>query len=279
MAFSLPHIFSLPQAFSLPPVFSFPQAFLFPQVITHKQTPSKLSINIKKKIKVLNVFQIFDRKNEVPEIVKKNIMSLNENINYQLFDFEDGKKFIKDNFKPNIANRLVERINNLRRLAHKSDLLRYCLLYKLGGVYIDIDLEPLVPFRDIIKDYNFVTQLPCKTRINTENKEPYRHIVNGFIYSEKNNGFLFNEIKFLMKMSSYSKHYIPCNHFYQNMSAYFNMIPYSEIKVDDKIFYFNIEIKKNDEKYQIVDKNNKILINSNGYDYPKGIIYKKYAFN
>lgn len=28
-------------------------------------------------------------------------------------------------------------------------LVRYCLLYKLGGVYIDIDLEPLVPFRDI----------------------------------------------------------------------------------------------------------------------------------
>ena len=55
------------------------------------------------------------------------------------------------------ANRLVERINNLRRFAHKSDLLRYCLLYKLGGVYIDIDLKPLVPFRDIIKDYNFYT--------------------------------------------------------------------------------------------------------------------------
>jgi hypothetical protein len=265
MAFSLPHVFSFPPVFSL---------------FSHKQDfPSKLSINIKKNIKVLNVFQIFDRKNEVPEIVKKNIMSLNENINYQLFDFEDGKKFINDNFEPNIANRLVERINNLRRFAHKSDLLRYCLLYKLGGVYIDIDLKPLVPFRDIIKDYNFVSQLPCQKRINPENDYPYKHIVNGFIYSEKNNGFLFNEIKFLMKMGSYSKHYIPCNHFYQNMSAYCNMIPYSEIKIGDKIFYFNVEIKKNDEKYQIVDKDNNILINSNGHDYPKGIIYKKYAFD
>ena len=30
----------------------------------------------------------------------------------------------------------------LRHGAHKADLFRYCCLYKLGGVYLDIKMKP-----------------------------------------------------------------------------------------------------------------------------------------
>ena len=218
---------------------------------------------------MLNIFQIFDRKNEVPSIVKENILKLNDNINYQLFDFKDGKEFIKKNFEINISNKLINRIDNLTRYAHKSDLLRYCLLYKLGGIYLDIDLKPLVPFRQIIKNYDFVTQL--SDEINNS-------VVNGFIYTKKNNPWIFAEIKFLMKMGSYSKHNVPCSHFYNNLNSYLDMKTYSELNLGNLKCYFNLEIKKEDEKFYIVDKDNNVLINSNNHNYPSNLNFKKYAF-
>ena len=36
--------------------------------------------------------------------------------------------------------------------AGKSDILRYELLYAIGGVYVDTDVEPLRPFDDLMRD-------------------------------------------------------------------------------------------------------------------------------
>lgn len=36
--------------------------------------------------------------------------------------------------------------------AGKSDILRYELLYRFGGIYVDTDVEPLKPFDDLVQD-------------------------------------------------------------------------------------------------------------------------------
>ena len=54
----------------------------------------------------------------------------------KIFTDKECSKFIKDNFENNIYA-AYERINPCYGAA-KADLFRYCVIYKLGGIYIDI---------------------------------------------------------------------------------------------------------------------------------------------
>ncbi len=47
--------------------------------------------------------------------------------------------------------------DNAEQIVDKADLLRYELLYKFGGVYIDLDIECLRPLRPLHRDLNFYT--------------------------------------------------------------------------------------------------------------------------
>ena len=53
--------------------------------------------------------------------------------------------FIKENF----GDELVDLFNNLQPTSHKADLFRYLILYKNGGVYLDIKIELIKPLKDI----------------------------------------------------------------------------------------------------------------------------------
>jgi mannosyltransferase OCH1-like enzyme len=73
------------------------------------------------------------------------IIGNNPRFNYQLFDDNDCRNFIKDNFDENILNAF----DTLKPGAYKADLWRYCILYKNGGIYLDIKYRPLNNFRFI----------------------------------------------------------------------------------------------------------------------------------
>ena len=75
----------------------------------------------------------------------KLIKNLNPRFNYQLFDDNDCREFIKNNFEINVLNAFDSLIPG----AYKADLWRYCILYKNGGVYLDIKYRPLNKFRFI----------------------------------------------------------------------------------------------------------------------------------
>ena len=93
----------------------------------------------------LNIFQTWHTKN-LPENMNKTINYLkncNPAFKYYLFDDEDCKTFIKNNFD----NKVYEAFNSLIPGAYKADLWRYCILYKLGGIYIDIKYVPLNSFK------------------------------------------------------------------------------------------------------------------------------------
>ena len=95
----------------------------------------------------LNIFQTWHTKN-LPILMKNNvehIKQLNPAFTYYLYDDNDCYHFIKDNFDANVLNAF----DNLIPGAYKADLWRYCVLYKLGGIYLDIKYRPINNFKFI----------------------------------------------------------------------------------------------------------------------------------
>jgi hypothetical protein len=78
----------------------------------------------------------------------EHLKSLNPEYEYKLYDDSDCRKFLLDNFGVNYADAFDAIIPG----AFKSDLWRYAVLYVNGGVYLDMDIEALCPFRDILND-------------------------------------------------------------------------------------------------------------------------------
>jgi len=76
----------------------------------------------------------------------KTIRSLNPDYEYKLYDDEDCRAFLKKHFGKNYADAFDILIPG----AFKCDLWRYAALYVYGGVYLDMDMIPLVPFDSLI---------------------------------------------------------------------------------------------------------------------------------
>jgi mannosyltransferase OCH1-like enzyme len=95
----------------------------------------------------LNIYQTWHTKN-LPPLMKNSvnkIINSNPRFNYKLFDDDDCRNFIKDNFDENVLNAFDSLIPG----AYKADLWRYCILYKNGGVYLDIKYAPVNGFKFI----------------------------------------------------------------------------------------------------------------------------------
>jgi mannosyltransferase OCH1-like enzyme len=95
----------------------------------------------------LNIFQTWHSKN-LPPLMNNNIeliKSTNPAFKYHFFDDEDCYNFIKENFDENVLNAFDRLIPG----AYKADLWRYCILFKLGGIYLDIKYKPVNGFKFI----------------------------------------------------------------------------------------------------------------------------------
>lgn len=106
--------------------------------------PTKLRYN---NIIPLNIFQTWHSKN-LPPIMAKNVEFIkqrNPAFNHMLFDDNDCREFIKNNFKADVLNAFDTLIPG----AYKADLWRYCVLYIKGGIYIDIKYIPMNGFKFI----------------------------------------------------------------------------------------------------------------------------------
>lgn len=89
----------------------------------------------------------------LPQVIQKNIDKIkvmNPEWEYRFYDDEDIVDFIKKNYDPQIIN-YFNRINPIYGAA-KADLFRYLLMYKCGGVYIDIKSSLRKPLNDILKE-------------------------------------------------------------------------------------------------------------------------------
>lgn len=88
--------------------------------------------------------------NEVPEGMYNTIMDNSRNnpeFEFRIYDDNRCREFIRDNFdKP-----VLDAFDTLKPGAFKADLWRLCILYKLGGVYLDIKFKIVKPLINLIK--------------------------------------------------------------------------------------------------------------------------------
>jgi hypothetical protein len=73
---------------------------------------------------------------------------MNPEYDYELWDDADCRKFLLDNFGQNYADAFDILIPG----AFKCDFWRYAVLYINGGIYMDLDMTPEIPFREILRD-------------------------------------------------------------------------------------------------------------------------------
>jgi mannosyltransferase OCH1-like enzyme len=118
------------------------------------------SILINKKLKIpypikpyynsvipLNIFQTWHTKTLPPLMFHavNKIKMINPRFKYCLYDDNDSREFIKNNFPEDVLNAYDTLIPG----AYKADLWRYCILYKEGGIYVDIKYKPINKFKFI----------------------------------------------------------------------------------------------------------------------------------
>jgi len=109
--------------------------------------------------------------------MKENIYSfleMNKEFDYYLYSDEDSAAYIEKHFSIDVLHAFYL----LKPGAYKSDLMRYCLLYKEGGVYIDIKFNTIMPLRDIIKE---------TPEVYVKDMGAEGCFYNGFIISPPNN--------------------------------------------------------------------------------------------
>lgn len=99
-------------------------------------------------------FQIYinNPKSKIPKDVYENISKYAIDYDHIILGDNESKEFLLENFEPII----FDTFNNMKYAAHKADLLRYCLLFVYGGVYMDIGIELLAPISDIFTDKNTI---------------------------------------------------------------------------------------------------------------------------
>tara|TARA_B110000971_G_C20024472_1_gene508066 strand:+ start:899 stop:2422 length:1524 start_codon:yes stop_codon:yes gene_type:complete len=115
---------------------------------------------------------------KIPQYVYEKWHKLNPEYKIKFYGNKECYDFLRKYFSIELA----KHFNSIPDGPIKADLWRPCILYIMGGVYADIDVEPLVPLRDYITDdIDFLTCI-------SYNKQEMNPIL---IYSHPKNNLLY----------------------------------------------------------------------------------------
>ena len=73
---------------------------------------------------------------------------MNSEYSYYLYDDNDMDNFVNENF----SGEIVECYNKLNIIVAKVDFWRYLVLYKYGGIYLDMDSNIEKSLNELIND-------------------------------------------------------------------------------------------------------------------------------
>lgn len=121
---------------------------------------------------------------------KKNLdkwitMNPNLNLNQKIFTYNDCRNFLIE-FEKKLNLNILEWFDREPDGRYKSDIWRLCILYEYGGIYVDIDQEPLKS----ISDYLDLNRFDFCAASNMG----FHNVSNGFIYTKKNSKIIKNNI-------------------------------------------------------------------------------------
>ena len=99
-----------------------------------------------------NIYQSWHSHNFHPKIEKifHKQRSLNPNFRFTLYDDLQIEDFVRSNFEKNIFNAFT----SLKILTAKVDFWRYLILYKYGGIYLDIDSKINIDLEKMIEEHD-----------------------------------------------------------------------------------------------------------------------------
>lgn len=138
---------------------------------------------------------------------------------------------------------------------YKSDIWRICMIHEEGGIYVDIDQEPLTPFKGYLDfdKYDFC----AAANMGLHN------VSNGFIYAKKGSKILMENIKEMLHRYETNGPRGGCHSLGQVVTNLTGgeplKMPLGEIKIGDELCLFLHEI--GDESLKNVVQ----FINSFGY--------------
>ena len=93
---------------------------------------------------------------DVPAFVTRNWETLNPEYTVHLYDDQECEEFLRREY----GEKHAEFFRSIPDGPIRSDFWRVCILYKWGGIYVDADVEPLVPLRSFLEDgVSFLTCL------------------------------------------------------------------------------------------------------------------------
>lgn len=127
------------------------------------------------------IYLTYKTKN-IPDYVIPNWKKLNPDYDIKLHDDNDCIKFLKQEY----GDLYVDIFNYIKDGPIKSDFWRCCILYKYGGVYGDIDMEPLLPISSLLENnINFYTCKSGNTNpsiiISTKNNKIIKYCIDTYI--------------------------------------------------------------------------------------------------
>jgi len=77
----------------------------------------------------------------------RDFIRLNPDYSFEFFDDQRMQAYMEQEFP---GRKILEVFNRIRIPASKADIWRYCILFKQGGVYCDIDSALGLPLRELI---------------------------------------------------------------------------------------------------------------------------------
>lgn len=93
-----------------------------------------------------NLFLTYIARERVPQKVWDGLARYAPGYEVRFFDDDDCERYLREHFD----RRLLARYLGLKKGAHRADLWRYCVLWREGGLYLDIKTELIRPLADIL---------------------------------------------------------------------------------------------------------------------------------
>jgi len=142
----------------------------------------------------LDIYQTWHT-TKLPPKMSENVNTLknkNPEFKYHLYDDNDCREFIRKNFEKDV----LDAFDSLIPGAYKADLWRYCILYKKGGIYLDIKYRCEDDFKliELIDKEYFVLDRIYVGNNNSINIKDEINMVNDKNYYKNN----FKKIKINM---------------------------------------------------------------------------------
>lgn len=139
----------------------------------------------------LYFFQVWiNAENTIPDKIRQNFENIkkqNPEFECKLYNNSDCIQFLKDNYDKDVQ----DAYNKIIPGAFKADLIRYCILYKKGGIYLDAKMKPINGF--LLKDVS------NKEYFTRDFKSTGGGVCNGFLVCKPGNKKLHDAIQEIVK--------------------------------------------------------------------------------